>query len=694
VSRFSRKVPQERPSYRKLRGYAFDPSLSVAIDTADINDVIYKVRWEDEPVFGAGPVGEYVEVIDFDPTVGDKGTFYAPVDLNDKYILANDGLPPSEGNPQFHQQFVYAVAMLTIEHFEQALGRQILWAPRLLSDADKYEQYVPRLRIYPHALREANAYYSPLKKAILCGYFSASPKTMAAQMPGSLVFTCLSHDIVAHEVTHAILDGLHRNYNRATNPDVLAFHEAFADIVALFQHFTFPDVLKHQIARTQGQLEKQNLLGELAQEVGVAIGQYGSLRDAIGGPDPTTGEWKPRKPDPADYQNTLEPHDRGSILVAAVFEAFLTMYKGRVRDLLRIASGGTGILPQGELHPDLVNRLAGEASKTASHVLTMCVRALDFLPPVDITFGDFLRAVITADREVVTDDPHHYRLAFLDAFRRRGIYPEGIRTVSEESLRYRDEWDNLQPETQGLLEIVAEFLREYRGNVMYETNRANIYNVSHDFIAGKRGTGLHQRLWQKFDNNSEFEALTGVVFNTDWNNFGVHASAADPQRPSFQVLNLRLASRVGPDGNQVNHIIFGLVQRLGVVYQDGKFVRPYTPEDWVNRPEGGLEVEGGCTLIFDLDSVKLKYAISKRLLKVDTPERALNQEWIDRQQRYRSQELPLAMSLVGQYFGADSEGYFDEPFALLHHNEVRNDAPAKKKPRRPGRHPDVPDGDR
>jgi hypothetical protein len=79
---------------------------------------------------------------------------------------------------------------------------------------------------------------------------------------------------------------------------------------------------------------------------------------------------------------------------------------------------------------------------------------------------------------------------------------------------------------------------------------------------------------------------------------------------------------------------------------------------------------------------------------IDTPARALNQEWIDRQQRYRSQELPLAMSLVGQYFGADSEGYFDEPFALLHHNEVRNDAPAKKKPRRPGRHPDVPDGDR
>jgi hypothetical protein len=669
TTRFSKKVPQERPAYRKLRGYAFDPSLSVAMDTADINDVIYKIRWEDPPAFQPGPVGEYVEVIDFDPTVGENGKFYAPVNLNEPYILASDGLPPSEGNPQFHQQFVYAVAMLTIQHFERALGRPILWAPRLLEDRTKYEEYVPRLRIYPHALRVANAYYSPLKKSILCGYFSASPKTIATQMPGSLVFSCLSHDIVAHEVTHAILDGLHRNYNRATNPDVLAFHEAFADIVALFQHFTFPEVLKHQIARTRGDLDKQNLLGELAQQVGVAIGRYGSLRDAIGGYDKKTKEWKPGTPDPAAYENSLEPHDRGSILVAAVFEAFLTMYKARITDLLRIASGGTGILPQGELHPDLVNRLASEASKTATHVLNMCVRALDFCPPVDITFGDYLRAIITADQDLVKDDPHHYRLAFIEAFRRRGIYPRGIRTLSEESLRYGNEWDGLDQSTQQLLGVIADFLREYRAEVMYETDRKKIFDITREFVSGTgTRTGLHQRLWLKLDNISEFEALTGLVFNSDWRNFGAReGSVADT--PSFQVLNLRHATRVGPDGNMVNQIAFGLVQRVGVVYEDGKFSRHYTADDWKNRPAGGVEVHGGCTLIFDLDSVKLKYAIAKRLLNpetVNTPTRGLNFEWIDGQRRYRSEELPLSMSRVCQYFGAGEDAYLDEPFAMLH----------------------------
>lgn len=111
------------------------------------------------------------------------------------------------------------------------------------------------------------------------------PASKTHHMPDALVFTCLSHDIIAHETTHAILDGMYPYYNEPTNPDVLAFHEAFADIVALFQHFTFPDVLKHQIAKTRGNLSGQNLLGQLAQRVGSAIGGYGSLRDAIGEPD-------------------------------------------------------------------------------------------------------------------------------------------------------------------------------------------------------------------------------------------------------------------------------------------------------------------------------------------------------------------------------------------------------------------------
>ena len=59
-------------------------------------------------------MGEYLEVIDVDPA---SGVLYQPVNLNDSRILAQNGLAPSESNPQFHQQMVYAVAMATIGHF-------------------------------------------------------------------------------------------------------------------------------------------------------------------------------------------------------------------------------------------------------------------------------------------------------------------------------------------------------------------------------------------------------------------------------------------------------------------------------------------------------------------------------------------------------------------------------------------------
>ena len=90
----------------------------------------------------------------------------------------------------------------------------------------------------------------------------------------------------------------------------------------------------------------------------------------------------------------------------------------------------------GALHPDLVNRLTDETCKTARHVLHMCIRALDYCPPVDITFGDYLRALITADLDFVADDRHGYRVAFMEAFRNRGILPRDVRTFSTETLAW------------------------------------------------------------------------------------------------------------------------------------------------------------------------------------------------------------------------------------------------------------------
>jgi hypothetical protein len=73
------------PPFRWLRGYVFDPSLSTTLDTVGINETIFAVPWE--PV-KPGPVGEYIEVVDFDPA---SGRGYHPVALDNTQVLAHDG---------------------------------------------------------------------------------------------------------------------------------------------------------------------------------------------------------------------------------------------------------------------------------------------------------------------------------------------------------------------------------------------------------------------------------------------------------------------------------------------------------------------------------------------------------------------------------------------------------------------------
>ena len=656
-----------RPPFRKLRGYAFDPSLSLKVDTALINRITYKVVWEDN--LEAGPRGEYLEIMDYDPTVE---KWYVPVNLNDPYILAQDGLDPSGSNPQFHQQMVYAVAMTTIKNFEQALGRPILWRSHISRNSAEAEDFTHRLRIYPHAFRDANAYYSPHKKALLFGYFSARPANLGMQMPNNLTFTCLSHDIIAHETTHAILDGLYQRFTDDTNADVLAFHEAFSDVVALFQHFTFPEVLKNQIAATRGDLASQNLLGKLAQEFGTAIGRYGALRDALGKIDKETNQWIPSIPDPGEYARTMEPHARGAILVSAIFDAFLTIYKTRVADLLRIATGGSGILPQGELQPDLVNRLADEAAKSAAHVLRICIRALDYCPPVDITYGDFLRALITADLDLVADDNKDYRIAFVDAFRKRGIYPTGIKNLSVESLRYERVPPNPEGPMEGLFQKITEFLKEFREEIIYASSRREIHEKTKKYIADSEDDeegeteGLHRRLSEKFANSPEFEKLTGLVFHEHHQQLGVPSSRAYSEKlASFWVHSLHFASRVGPDGNQRNQIIVTLIQRARFDVkkeESGKLAVK------ANLQTGQYSLSGGCTLIFDLDQLKLRYAIPKPLLDLEAlagGERKLDEGRAFAFYQY-SGGKHASPSLYQAYFGAPKRGDNGEPFAFLH----------------------------
>jgi hypothetical protein len=312
---------------------------------------------------------------------------------------------------------VFAVAMKVIENFEVALGRRFFFRGGR------------KLKIFPHAFRGANAFYDPRRQALFFGYFPADRDKPGANLPGQTVFSCLSHDIVAHEMTHAVVYRLRRHLAYPSNVDVLAFHEGFADIVAIFQHFSFPAILHDTIRRARGRLDQNTPMVMLAEQFGYATGKGTAMRSAID------------HPDPARLRTKLESHERGSILVAAVFAGFFQTYQDRIQDLLRIATGGTGRLPSGDIHPDLVDRIAREATAAATATMRMCIRAFDYLPPVDVTFGDFLRAMITADFELNPSDESGLRRNMVEAFRIRGIYPNDVDSLSDGALR----WERYKP---------------------------------------------------------------------------------------------------------------------------------------------------------------------------------------------------------------------------------------------------------
>lgn len=429
-----------KPAVRRLQVYAFDPQASVTLATAMINECVIELPWEErwEDPLEKGPVNDYLEVIDYDPAAG---LFYDPVDLNNPLLLAQNGLDPSEGRPQFHQQMVFAVAMRTIRAFEHALGRVVLWAR---DDAIDYRKsaltevernFTKRLRIYPHALREANAYYSSAKRALLFGYFQ--PNSDAGDVQASWVFSCLSQDIIAHETTHAILHGMRQRSIEPSSVDALAFHEAFADIVALLQHFSMAPVVQHLLQESDGSLRKSSLLSGLADQFGRATGREGALRYALKAlgdraDNPVDNSAQSINAAIAQLRKTTEPHARGAFLVAAVFDAFATIYERRTADLFRLAR--PGLVAGNGLGQDLVVRLADEAAQVAEQVMRMCIRALDYTPPVDLRFGEYLRAIITADVDLVPNDPLRYRVAFVEAFKRWGITVPGCISMAPDSL--------------------------------------------------------------------------------------------------------------------------------------------------------------------------------------------------------------------------------------------------------------------
>lgn len=558
--------PYERrrtdPIYRPLRIYTLDPNAR------RLEGAVATVNVPFEPL-KPGPKSALFEVVDDDC---DTGRIAPSVHLDDPRVLITGGRDPSLSDRFFHQQMVYAVCCSTYDVFRSAIGRDPAWGFAANGGASR-----PVLRIRPHAFKGQNAYYDPGNGTLNFGFFDADAAN-GRNLPRGRVFTCLSHDIIAHETTHALLDGMRARFRLPTNPDVLAFHEGFADLVAIFLHFSHREVVRAAIERSAGSPESDKLLLSVAQQFGQTMTRPGepagplrSAIDVLGWGNEDT-EVLPKRY--ADVSK--EPHELGRLLVSAVFEAFAVVFRRRTKQYNQLVRRA----PERGSNPELTGILADQASKLANQFLAICIRAIDYCPPIDLRLGEYLRALITADFDLVPDDPLAYREALIEAFARRGVYPDDVENLSEDALLWRPPQREIEP-------------------------------VDDLHFARLRFAGDPGRAADELELRRQAEAIGAYAMRPDYAEMfgcalpGDEALGGDRVEPA-RVCSVRSLRRVGPDRQIAFELVVEIVQRR-----------------WLADPDGRQsEFYGGSTAIIGADG-SIRYLIIKRITDRDRADRQL-----------------------------------------------------------------------
>ena len=546
------------PLVRPLRIYTLDPSVSDRLGGVATVLVPYEKL---EP----GPIGSLFAV---NATGAPVELQAEALDLDDPFLLLSGGLSPTPTNGRFHMQMVYAVCSLTYAAFRRALGRDIAWATMAPADGPL------RLVVRPFGFEGTNAGYSREAGDLSFGFFRAGDKAAGFTLKGGLISTALSHDIVAHETTHALLDGLRSSFLDPTNVDVPAFHEGFSDLVALFLHFTYTEVVEQAIRDSGGRIAHGSLLTDIAREFGYArsrTGRADALRSGVdvAGLATFDSDVPPGKEGPRVYDPKLEPHALGSVLVSAVFEAFTTIVRRKTEKYYRIAGidrEATGRIP---LNDALVKAIAQEACDVAGQFLNICIRAIDYCPPADMELGEYLRAIITADGDLERTDKWGFREALMRSFRRREIFPDHVLFMTEEAVRW-------QPPGQSL-HVKGLAFRDLK----FEGDPGQPAGAS-ELVRQAQALG-------RFVTNPKYAECFRLVPPSERLPKGV-VQASPPM-----VQSIRVTRRAAPDGR----ILFDLIGEV-------------TQSCTVDRDGQLFDVNGGCTVVIDPEGT-VRYSIFKKL---------------------------------------------------------------------------------
>ncbi len=320
----------------------------------------------EEEFFLDGPVSRRVAILDLDPETGrlEPGVPFRPPTGGQKLwryeldnpddIYARDAIALN----------VFGTVLLTMKMFEDpdALGRKLAWG----FDG-------PQLLVIPRAGEKANAFYQRASRSLQF-FFFPNPKE-----EGDTVYTSLSRDIVSHETGHAILDGIAPGLYDGITPQSLALHEGVADLTAALMAFRSHSLRKAVLDETEGSIRDAGAFGSIGEEFGLARYGLGYLRNLL----------NETKMDEVDHSS---PHDLSQVVSGALYKVMLQLHESWWRRFS----------PKGQ---PLAFSVSGRALGVAAEQFKrMIFRALDYLPPGEVSFADYGRAILAADQASHPDD--------------------------------------------------------------------------------------------------------------------------------------------------------------------------------------------------------------------------------------------------------------------------------------------------
>jgi hypothetical protein len=342
------------------------------------------VRWE--PSLGDGPTSSRLAVVDYD---GDTGVLRPPAQwkADDFVFLTSDGKPVSEGiesrSPQSLQVNAWATVQWVLEYYEDPaiLGRPIPWG---------FEGN--RLMIVPQAGFLNNAFYERRSKSLKLYYFGD---------PQNPRYACLSHDILTHETGHALLDGIRPYFLENSSWETAAFHEFIGDLTAILSAFRNNDFRGFLRENFSTDLKRADLLAGVAEEFGNYVENRPFLRTAL---------------NLMKYGEAVEKrnaHLSSQMLTGAVFDL-----------LVRIAD--QYLTPERQAERDGPATAGDALWWSAQRIGRVTLQPLDLLPPVDVRFIDYARALLRNDEISDPEDRYGYRDLILQVFHDRELCPHKL----------------------------------------------------------------------------------------------------------------------------------------------------------------------------------------------------------------------------------------------------------------------------